>query len=49
LYLPDEKFSGSVTCLSSANALSFMPIGGLADGAGYTSKGIIEIVSGHGH
>jgi hypothetical protein len=42
-YLPDEEFPASSTCLFSANALSFMPIGGLADVAEYTSRGIIEI------
>ena len=47
LYLPDEEFPGSVTCLFSANALSFMPINGLADVVEYTPKGIIEIISGH--
>jgi hypothetical protein len=46
LYLPDEEFPASVTCLFSVNALSFMPIDGLADVSEYTSKGIIEIVSG---
>jgi len=37
-YLPDEDFPASVTCLFSANALSFMPIDGLADAAEYTSR-----------
>ncbi len=43
-YLPDEEFPASATCLFSANALSFMPLDGLADVAEYTSKKIIEIV-----
>jgi hypothetical protein len=42
-YLPDEEFPASVTCLFSANALSFMPLDGLADVAEYTSKAIIQI------
>ncbi len=44
-YMPDEEFPASVTCLFSANALSFMPLDGLADVAEYTSKAIIEIIS----
>jgi hypothetical protein len=43
-YLPDEEFPASATCLFSANALSFMPLDGLADVGEYTSKGIIELV-----
>lgn len=42
-YLSDEDFPASSTCLFSSNALSFMPIGGLADVAEYTSRGIIQI------
>ncbi len=42
-YLPDEEFSASATCLFSANALSFMPLAGLADVAEYTSRGIIQL------
>lgn len=42
-YLPDDEFAASVTCLFSANALSFMPLDGLADTAEYTSKGIIKL------
>ena len=42
-YLPDDEFPASATCLFSANALSFMPLDGLADVAEYTSKGIIEL------
>ncbi|MCP4666271.1 MAG: DUF3786 domain-containing protein [Deltaproteobacteria bacterium] len=42
-YLPDDEFPASATCLFSANALSFMPLDGLADVAEYTSRGIIEL------
>ena len=42
-YLPDEEFPASATCLFSANALSFMPLDGLADVAEHTSKEIIRI------
>lgn len=45
LYLADDEFPASVTCLFSANALSFMPLDGLADVAEYTSKSIIELLS----
>jgi hypothetical protein len=45
-YLPDEEFPASATCLFSANALSFMPLDGLADVAEYTSKRIIQLVCG---
>jgi hypothetical protein len=44
LYLPDEEFPASVTCLFSRNALSFMPLDGLADVAEYTSKAIIQLL-----
>ncbi len=40
-YLPDEEFPASATCFFSANAVSFMPLDGLADVAEYTSKGIL--------
>ena len=43
-YLPDEEFPASVTCLFSHNALSFMPLDGLADVAEYTSKAIIQLL-----
>ncbi|MBW2127360.1 MAG: DUF3786 domain-containing protein [Deltaproteobacteria bacterium] len=43
-YLPDEEFPASATCLFSSNALSFMPLDGLADVAEYTSKAIIEFL-----
>ena len=45
-YLSDEEFPASATSLFSANALSFMPLDGLADVAEYTSKEIIQLVSG---
>lgn len=45
-YLPDEEFPASVTCLFSSNALSFMPLDGLADTAEYASKRIVEIIMG---
>lgn len=45
-YLPDEELPGNVTVLFSANALSFMPLDGLADVAEYTSKEIIRLVRG---
>ena len=44
-YLPDEEFSASATCLLSANALSFMPLDGLADVAEYTSKTILTLLA----
>jgi hypothetical protein len=44
-YMADEEFPAAVTCLFSANALSFMPLDGLADVAEYTSKKIIAFVS----
>ncbi len=43
-YLPDDEFPASATCLFSANALSFMPLDGLADVAEYTSREIIRII-----
>ena len=43
-YLPDDEFPASVTCLFSANALSFMPLDGLADVAEDTSRKIIEYI-----
>ena len=43
-YFPDDEFPPSATCLFSSNALSFMPLDGLADTAEYTSKEIIDIV-----
>ena len=44
-YLPDEDFPASVAALFCANALSFMPLDGLADVAEYTSKEIIQLVN----
>jgi hypothetical protein len=46
-YLPDEEFPASVTCLFSHNAVSFMPLDGLADVAEYTSKAIIRLLKGN--
>ena len=45
LYLAYDEFPASVTCLFSSNALSFMPLDGLADVAEYTSKTIIESIN----
>jgi hypothetical protein len=42
-YLPDEDFPASITCLFSANALSFMPVDGLADTAEYTSRRLMAL------
>ena len=46
-YLPDEEFPASVTCLFSQNALSFMPLDGLADVAEYTSRAILQLIKGN--
>lgn len=43
-YEADEDFPASVTCLYSNNALSFLPIDGLADVGEYTSKKILDII-----
>ena len=43
-YLPDEDFPASVTCLFSANALSFMPLDGLADVAEHSSEKMLTIL-----
>jgi hypothetical protein len=43
-YLPDEEFSASATCLFSSNALSFMPLDGLADVGEYSSKKILQLI-----
>ncbi len=43
-YLPDEEFSGNVSCLFSANASHFLPTDGLADVAEYTAKKIIHLI-----
>jgi hypothetical protein len=42
-YFPDEDFPASAVCLFSTNALSFMPLDGLADVAEYSSRKILEI------
>lgn len=42
-YLADEEFPAAATILFSANALSFMPLDGLADVAEYTSKEMIHL------
>ena len=39
-----EEFPASITCLFSANALSFIPLDGLADVAEYTSNKIIQVI-----
>jgi len=43
-YLSDEDFPASATCLFSSNALSFMPLDGLADVAECASKALIGLV-----
>lgn len=43
-HLPDEEFPASVTCLFAANALTFMPLDGLADVAEYTANKIIAVI-----
>jgi hypothetical protein len=43
-YLPDDEFPASATCLFSANALSFLPLDGVADVAEYTSRGMIQLI-----
>ena len=49
LYEADEDFPAAVTCLYSNNADRFMPMDGLADVGEYTSKKIIDLVTGsHG-
>lgn len=45
-YEGDEEFPPSATCLFSANALSFLPLDGLADVAEHTSREILRRVSG---
>lgn len=45
-YMPDEEFPASVTCLFSSNALSFLPLDGLADLAEYTSRAIRNMAKG---
>jgi hypothetical protein len=43
-YLPDEEFPASASCLFSSNALSFMPLDGLADVSEYSSKKILRLI-----
>lgn len=43
-YLPDDEFPAAVTCLFPANAITFMPLAGLADTAEFTARKIIELV-----
>jgi hypothetical protein len=43
-YLPDEDFPASVRCLFSANAVSFMPLDGLADVAEYSAEKILTMI-----
>jgi hypothetical protein len=45
-YLADDDFPASVTCLFSSNAVSFLPLDGLADTAEYTARRIIHINGG---
>jgi len=45
-YEADADFPASVTCLFSNNANQFLPIDGLADVGEYTSKKILDLVSG---
>lgn len=43
-YMADEEFPPSATCLFSANAISFMPLDGLADVAEYTAREMIRLI-----
>ena len=43
-YEADDDFPASVSCLYSNNANQFMPVGGLADVAEYTSKQILKMI-----
>lgn len=45
-YEADEDFPASVTCLFSSNANHFLPMDALADVGEYTSKTILDIISG---
>lgn len=47
-YLEDEEFPPAASCLFSANALSFMPLDGLADVGEYTTRKIISLIQEHG-
>jgi hypothetical protein len=44
-YMPDEEFPASVTCLFPSNAMSSLPVAGLADTAECTAKKIIEVIT----
>jgi hypothetical protein len=44
LYLADDEFPASVTCLFSNNAHCFLPTDALADVGEYTSRKIIDII-----
>ncbi|MFZ5563631.1 MAG: DUF3786 domain-containing protein [Thermodesulfobacteriota bacterium] len=46
VYEADDEFPASVTCLYSANASVFLPVDALADVGEYTSRAIIELVTG---
>ncbi len=43
-YDADDDFPASATCLYSNNALSFLPIDGLADVGEYTSRKILDLI-----
>jgi len=43
--MPDEEFPASVTCLFPSNAMSSLPVAGLADTAECTAKKIIEVIT----
>lgn len=45
VYLPDEEFPASVTCLFSSNARAFLPLDGLADTAEYTTRRILDLMN----
>lgn len=44
--LPDEEFPSEVKCLYAHGSTAFMPVDVLADLAEYTSKRILDIISG---
>ncbi|MEW6668354.1 MAG: DUF3786 domain-containing protein [Thermodesulfobacteriota bacterium] len=43
-YMEDEEFPPSAACLFSVNALSFLPMDGLADVAEYTTRTILHLL-----
>lgn len=45
LYLPDEEFSASVTCLYAANAKLFLPVDTIGDVTEFTGRKIIELAT----